>query len=422
MSNQAPSGYNQTTQQGAAVQRGPGNQSQALARPRATATELAGSFTDPNVIRERLEKAAQLYNLIGPATTATPPVGCEVAINSLLLTADDVFPIAGGKFGLLKTAIDKIALAAGVKVVESRCLSYTPRMCSYTVTVEVRRFDGTPVQSTATKLMDLRPGSPYLASLTEANAKQQLAMLPAHAETKARLRATRALLSIRSYTKEELAKPFVTASIMFTGRTEDPELKRLFATGMMMQFLGATASMYGNVGPSPFAAPQMGTSAPAVAMLGSGQSTPQQAMAPQLGGYSGQGNGGELPADIGNDDYDGETGEVGGTMPAPKAGDPSKIFMPGKKGEAKLIKDASDKDLDYWGGRLAKSMEEGTSQSPERDGEKLATIRAQQVTRAGGSAATSGTAHISVTGTIINAQGASGPIDDGYGDRDLKDM
>ncbi len=397
MSNQEPGGYGQAPQQRSA--------SQAMTRPaRANAMELTGSFTEPNAIRERLEKAAQLYNLIGPATTATPPVGCEVAINSLLLTAEDVFPIAGGKFGLLKTAIDKIALAAGVKVVESTMISYTPRMCSYRVTVEVRRFDGTPVQSTATRLMDLRPGSPYLASLTEANAKQQLAMLPAHAETKARLRAMRQLLGIRSYTKEELAKPFVTASIMFTGRTEDPELKRLFATGMMLQFLGATASMYSGASQPAFAGPQLGASGPAASMLGSGPSTVQQPLALTQGGYGGS----ELPADIGNDDYDGETGEVGGTMPAPKAGDPAKIYMPGKKGEAKLIKDASDKDLDYWGGRLAKSIEEGTSQSPERDGEKLATIRAQQALRAG---MAGGPAPIAVTGTLVTPQSGNNQPD-----------
>jgi hypothetical protein len=399
-------------QRGATQARGPATQaltrpaqSGALAPRQPTTNDVAGNFTNPDDIRVRLERAAKYFNLIGPATAATPPIGCEIAINSILLSSDpskgDVYDAKGGKWGLSKSAIDRIALAAGVKVVESTMLNYASRMCSYRVTVEVRRFDGSTVHQTATKLMDLRPGSPYLASLTELQAKQQLAMLPAHTETKARLRATRALLGIRSYTAEELRLPFVTAAIMFTGRTEDPELKKLFAVGMMQQFLGASSSMYAGQQQQPLQ--QLGAAAPAIGMLGSGGHALPLTHVATTGGYAAV----DLTADADDEPYDGETGEVTTKVVAP--GDPARIYMPGKKGEAKLIKDAADKDLVYWAGRIQTALDEGTSSFPDKDAEKLATIKAQIALRAGPAAAAPAAAPIQ--------EGVADGLD-GYGNRD----
>lgn len=414
MSTQDPMAAQRTA---AAPARGPATQ--AMTRPaqagmapqRPPTSDIAGNFTNPDDIRVRLEKAAKYYNLIGPATAATPPIGCEIAINSILLSSDplkgDVYDAKGGKWGLSKSAIDRIALAAGVKVVESTMLSYAQRMCSYRVTVEVRRFDGSTVHSTATKLMDLRPGSPYLASLTDLQSKQQLAMLPAHTETKARLRATRALLGIRSYTAEELKLPFVTAAIMFTGRTEDPELKKLFAVGMMQQFLGASSSMYAGQPQQPLQ--QLGAAAPAIGMLGSGGQSASLTHVATTGGYTGV----DLSADADDEPYNDETGEVGPKIVAP--GDPARIFMPGKKGEAKLVKDASDKDLAYWGGRIQTALDEGTSSFPDKDAEKLATIKAQIALRAGPAAAAAPAA------AAPNPEGLGDPLD-GYGNRDPANM
>ena len=66
-----------------------------------------------------------------------------------------------------------------------------------------------------------------------------------HAETKAKLRAIADMGVRRSYTAEELSKPFRVARLMWTGRTNDPELKRVFAEKTADAMIGAASAMYG---------------------------------------------------------------------------------------------------------------------------------------------------------------------------------
>jgi hypothetical protein len=74
------------------------------------------------------------------------------------------------------------------------------------------------------------------------------------AETKSRLRAVRSLEVRTSYSPEELRKPFVVARCMWTGQTDDDELRRTFAIMQAERFMGARAALYGG-GPSRHALP-----------------------------------------------------------------------------------------------------------------------------------------------------------------------
>src|SRR5690606_27790933 len=72
----------------------------------------------------------------------------------------------------------------------------------------------------------------------------------AHAESKAKNRAIRSLGLKSGFTEEDLKKPFVVAKLMWTGQTDDPELKRVFAEGTMNRMLGGSRALFG-VAPEP---------------------------------------------------------------------------------------------------------------------------------------------------------------------------
>lgn len=378
---QGPPPYARPAQQRPAHTGTPTAQQRAL-----TAEDLAGNLTDPNAIRERLQRASEHFNLIGSATIASLPLGCEVAINAVRIDKSEAYDVGFSKNGLSRVAVDKIANAAGVQVVRSTCLRSERRLCEYQVTVSMRRFDGTEVYSTASRTIDLREGSETLrvmrakAKSKNKDVEQQvgeiLFHLAGHAETKARLRATRPLLGLRTYTADELARPFIVPCLMFTGRVPgNPRMENMFAAAIATSFLGNRAAMFGQA-----------SQQPGVAMLLQGPSAPPLLSAAS-GPYGGPstGNVGDLNYDA-EDDGDGFEPPTAPAAPAPppRAGDPARIFMPGKKGAPPIfVKDASDDDLAYWSGRLQKALADGTSQNVDRDTVTMLTIKAQINTRAG---------------------------------------
>ncbi len=383
MANNAPSGYGQRPAA-----------RPAQARPDALAG-IQGSFSDPGRIGAALREAAANFHLIGAASVGALPMGCEVAITAVSLSPNkedgDIYDVGFGKWALSRPAVDKLAAAARLTTVASQCVRFEPRYAEWRVTRAMRDLNGGVRQETATRIIDLREGSQYLANL-RAKAKDRgapdkqvneiLGMLGAHAETKARLRADRALLGVRTYTQEELRKPFVVPALVFTGHSNDPEIRRMFAAMTAQAFLTGQTAMFG-----------AGASQALPMMMGAPQQPPMMmgGMAPMP--MLPQGNGGFAPG-VDDDYYDPTTGEVGsgggGQAPqqAPAAppqpvrkADPGRVYMPGKKGQAPLVKDAADKDLAYWGDRLEKNLPD--SQYPDSDREKLAAIRVEQSRRRG---------------------------------------
>jgi len=358
-------------------------QTTALAKePRA---RVSGTYSDPRLIDQHLRRAADEAHLVAPSTiVGSLPAGCEVALAVVYVRADDTetYPIPGGqrpKRGLSKVALDRIAAAAGLSwdPSVSRRLDdgRDPSYVHYLAVGWYRAFDGSRVYVQGEKEMDVREGSPAVLALHEKarakgnDATRQIRELRlhimAHAETKARLRAIRAMGIRTSYDVDELRKPFVVARVVFTGHTDDPALKRLFAEKTADAFLGASTTLYGPPALPPGPPPGTVRSAPA---LPSGTA---RALVPPD----------DLDEDLGLADAPGvidttaTTSTSGTAAPTPAKPPDTSLSLPHKADEpAKPVREATDRDLGHWRNVLADKLDNATSQFPELDTPLLAAI------------------------------------------------
>lgn len=217
---------------------------------------LTGSYTEPSELSKQLKAASEVANLVTPQTTAGRlPEGCVVALSAVLVDkVQETYGVGGGKVALDRTALSKISAAAGVSwdpLLSCRLDNGThPHYCHFRAVGYVRDFDGTQRTIKGEVELDLREGS----TVAEAMKPEELAghrkFILRSAETKAMNRAVRGGLSVRSsYQPQDLEKPFVVARLMFTGQTQDPELKTMFAAKMADSFLGARGALYGAEAP-----------------------------------------------------------------------------------------------------------------------------------------------------------------------------
>lgn len=244
-----------------------------------------GSYADPRAANAKLAALIQNSNLIAPATAVgTLPEGCEVAITIIQVDirkgvqkngkdtypGGEVYDVGGGKLGLSKVVLDRIASAMAISwdSEASRRLDNgrDPYYCHYRAVGHVEMFDGSEREISAEKEMDLRDGSPQIAGKSDKQVAEQRMHILAHAESKAKLRAVRSTGIKTSYTEDELAKPFAIARSMFTGRTEDPQLRAAaFLMRAEANIRGRRALMDGSASPSQISAPAYGSrSAPPV--------------------------------------------------------------------------------------------------------------------------------------------------------------
>jgi hypothetical protein len=230
------------------------------------------SAHDPNQVNAMLQEAAAEAHLVTPSTVcgALPP-GCEVAISYVMVdpnpTKDgpgEVYPVAGGKLGLSGTIIRKIAAAAGVSWDSERSGRLDdgsdPRYCCYRAVGWARNFDGSDRCLIGEVEIDMRDNSAQIEAMkarakAEANITSQIRdtklFLLRHAVTKAKLVAIGDLGMKRSYLPKELDKPFRVARLMWTGRTDDPELRRIFAEKTADAMIGATSKLFGSAPATP---------------------------------------------------------------------------------------------------------------------------------------------------------------------------
>lgn len=243
---------------------------------------VAGSLRDAGQVNARLRDMASEYHLVAPATVCgSLPEGCEVAISVVHVDSNDapngpgeVYQTGGGKLGLAKATLDRIGSAAGITWDPQLCRRLDDGRDPYYVAFQavgyVRNFDGSIRTITGTKEMDLRDGSPQVDALharikKDANGKpkgdatkqirEMRLHILGHAETKAKLRAIRSVGIKTGYTKTELDRPFAIARLMFTGKTDDPELKREFARMNAQSMIGGVAALYGGTAPTASPAP-----------------------------------------------------------------------------------------------------------------------------------------------------------------------
>lgn len=248
-----------------------------LARPAdaGTMTTFSGSQRDPLAITRMLEDAQSHCILVSPATSAGRlPEGFEVTFSTVLVdtqldakgysVSGDIYSVGGPKFGLSRAVLDKLGAASGVSWDPhlSRRLDNgrDPKYVLFLAVGTYRLFDNRECVLQGTKEMDLRDGSPQVEAIKarardggdrEKQLREMRLHILAHAETKARLRAIRAMGIKSAYTLDELKKPFVVARLMFTGRTEDRELAREFARMNAMAAIGGARALYGASVPTP---------------------------------------------------------------------------------------------------------------------------------------------------------------------------
>ncbi len=228
----------------------------AVAVYREHAVSIAGSYVDPKEVSEQLQYAAQHLHLVSPATSVGHlPPGCAITLAAVKIDPDtETYPVEGG-LALKKEGLDRIAAGVGITwdPVLSRRLDdgSDPHYCHFRAVGHYRAFDGQRQTITGSKEMDLRKGSAMAASMNSAKQLQGVRVhILSHGETKARLRAIRSIGIRQSYSKDELAKPFIMARVMFTGQSEDPAIQRELTTAVASSFLDGKTSLYGDDTPT----------------------------------------------------------------------------------------------------------------------------------------------------------------------------
>lgn len=237
---------------------------------------LGASMNDPGAVTAHLLRLAADHHIVSPATTvdALPP-GCGVAVNYVLVNPDtsksgpgEVYEV-GDKLGLSGTTLAKIGAAAGVDWDASQSgrldNGSDPHYCHFRAVGHVRNLDGSVRTLTGEVEIDAREGSPQIDEIRQKagkkgkdGASQILELrkfLLRHAESKAKNRAIAGMGIKRGYTAAELAKPFAVCRLMWTGQTDDVELKRVFAEKTADAMIGGMASLYGKPAPQPAPAP-----------------------------------------------------------------------------------------------------------------------------------------------------------------------
>lgn len=242
---------------------------------------LGEAIHDPQRVTEALQKLAAQYHLVSPVTQVDVlPPGFGVSMSLVSVDPDpdpykgpkEVYDV-GGRLGLSKTTLDRIAAAASLSWDPALCGRLDdgsdPHYCHYRAVGRVRTFDGSERIVTGEVEMDLRDGSPQVEEIEHKarNARKgprdpsiQIRefrkFVLRHAESKAKNRAIADMGVKRSYAPAELQKPFAVARLVWTGRSDDPEMQRQLTAITAKRFLGGAAALYGSEPSLPQRAPQ----------------------------------------------------------------------------------------------------------------------------------------------------------------------
>jgi hypothetical protein len=292
----------------------------ALERQNIDLSKFAGSSRNSNQITERLQAAADAGHLVSPMQGQCPtlPPFCEVALSYVLADTEvdrygkpvrpgEIYKIAKDQYGLAKPFLNKIKRGVGViwdpqqsGRVDDESHPHFARHFSLGI---VMKFDGGVETIKGTKTLDLREGSARcrkiiaakvdsaLKSLeyksrgdernrpfkiteqmrentireAEAKARDNIrdarAEIETLAETGSELRALRSLGLKTSYTLAELKKPFIIASLVVTGKHDNPQYEQMFAEKAADQLLNARRSLFG-IGPGGTSSPKELRAAP----------------------------------------------------------------------------------------------------------------------------------------------------------------
>lgn len=227
--------------------------------------ELQGTYQKADEIGAMMASAAQVGYLITPQTSCGQlPAGCALAVSLVYIDVDrETYGIPNAESndrGLDKTALAKISAAAGIdwdaQQTQRLDNGRDPHYVHYRAVGYVRNFDGTVRCELGSMEMDMRDGAEeMLACKKEIDLALKRKFILRHAESKAMNRVIRRLGVRSKYSRQDLQKPFVVVKIMFTGHSDDPALKMMFAQKTADAFLGSRNALYGGGGQARHATP-----------------------------------------------------------------------------------------------------------------------------------------------------------------------
>ncbi len=234
-------------------------------------TEQGGprTFSELGPLHEAMQKASKNANLIAPIVAIDQvPVFFEWSLRVVKIDSrsmqkgGEVYHVGGGKNALGKSALAKLAHAARITWDGARSGrlddASDPHYVHFRAVGYFPDYDGRNLlEISGEKILDLRDGSAMVQKLQaesrdsgERRIREMRAFILEHAESKARNRAIRQALSLKSgYTEEELRKPFVVPALVETGRCEDPELRRMYMEKKLEGAGLATRALYGKETP-----------------------------------------------------------------------------------------------------------------------------------------------------------------------------
>ncbi len=226
-----------------------------------------GKFESLDRLAAAMDAMAATCNVLTPVSrVAAVPQGHAVTLSVVTIDPEqETYSVDGGKRALSKSALDKVAAAAGITWdprqsgrLDDRS---DPHYCHFRAVGTLKDLDGSERTISGECEMDLRDGSPTVSEMErQAKSKgrdatgqvsQIRAFILRHAESKAKNRAIRQGLGVRSsYKPEDLARPFVAPKLVFTGDFGDPEINRGVAVMMAAKALGfdgatAAAALFG---------------------------------------------------------------------------------------------------------------------------------------------------------------------------------
>ncbi len=240
--------------------------------------ETGGVFDSVTKLANAIRELEQRHIVVSPggAMGGSLPVLHSAGVSFVFIDPErDTYRLPGrSDVGLAKSALDRIAAAAGVRWDPHLCGrtddGHDPHLVEYQAFGTVRQLDGTERPIHAQKRIDLRaeratPEDTWGSDAQEiarvarmAGAKnggaardpwpqilQQRSHIMSLAESKAKNRAIRSLGVRTGYTTADLAKGFAVVRLQFTGRHEDPEVERAVAMMVAEKALGSSAALYG---------------------------------------------------------------------------------------------------------------------------------------------------------------------------------
>jgi hypothetical protein len=204
----------------------------------------------PNLTETLAKYSPSDYNIIMPITqSASLPRGMQASVRIVSLDVKDSYQVDGGKMGLSKNQLEKLGQAAGIswKDVERKDDRREPHYYEFKAVGTILDWDGVPKDCIGNKTVDLRSddGTGQPGKDAKGMSEKQLGMArkfgAENAATKSMLRCISAALAIkRSYTKDELAKPFIVPRL--SPDTDDPQMRNLVAASA---FGIAGSALYG---------------------------------------------------------------------------------------------------------------------------------------------------------------------------------